>query len=60
MVGMQNFQDIFETRKRSIIRVFSNCMTAPLTHFQLMFHFGKPSGIQKYFQRLYKWKTGWK
>ena len=27
---MQNFQDIFETCKRSLIRVFSICMTVPL------------------------------
>ena len=27
---MQNFQDLFETRKRSFIRAFSICMTAPL------------------------------
>ena len=27
---MQNFQDAFETRKRSCISVFSICMTVPL------------------------------
>ena len=27
---MRNFQDTFETRKRSFISVFSICMTAPL------------------------------
>ena len=27
---MQNFQDTFETRKRSFISAFSICMTAPL------------------------------
>ena len=30
---MWNFQDTFETRKRSFIRVFSNCMAVPL-HLQ--------------------------
>ena len=29
-VGMRNFQDTFETRKRSFINVFSICMTVPL------------------------------
>ena len=33
---MQNFQDIFETRKPSFIRSFSICMTVPLT-FQKVF-----------------------
>ena len=28
---MQNFQNSFETRKRSFIRAFSICMTVPLT-----------------------------
>ena len=28
---MQNFQDTFETRKRSFIRAFSISMTVPLT-----------------------------
>ena len=27
---MQNFEDTFETRKRSSISVFSTCMTVPL------------------------------
>ena len=27
---MQNFQDVFETRKRSFINAFSICMTVPL------------------------------
>ena len=27
---MQNFQDTFETRKRSFISAFSVCMTVPL------------------------------
>ena len=27
---MQNFQDAFETRERSIISAFSICMTVPL------------------------------
>ena len=27
---MQNFQDIFKTRKRSFISAFSICMTVPL------------------------------
>ena len=30
MVGMRNYQDIFETRKRSFISTFSICMTVPL------------------------------
>ena len=30
MVGTQNFQDAFETRKRSFINAFSVCMTLPL------------------------------
>ena len=30
MVEMQNFQDIFETRKRLIISVFPICMIVPL------------------------------
>ena len=29
---MQNFYDIFETRKRSFISAFSICMTVPLNH----------------------------
>ena len=28
---MRNFQDIFETRKRSFISAFSICMTVPVT-----------------------------
>ena len=28
---MRNFQDTFKTRKRSFIRIFSICMTVPLT-----------------------------
>ena len=28
---MRNFQDIFETRKRSFITAFSICMTVPLS-----------------------------
>ena len=28
---MQNFQDAFETRKRSFISAFSICMTVPLS-----------------------------
>ena len=27
---MRNFQDVFETRKRSFITAFSICMTVPL------------------------------
>ena len=27
---MRNFQDTFETRKRSFISAYSNCMTVPL------------------------------
>ena len=27
---MQNFQDIFETRRRSFISIFSICMNVPL------------------------------
>ena len=30
---MQNFQDFFETRKRSLISAFSVCMTVPLKVF---------------------------
>ena len=35
-MGMQNFQDTFETHKRSFISAFSICMNVPLnigTHF---------------------------
>ena len=31
---MRNFQDNFETRKRSLISVFSFCMTVPLSHLR--------------------------
>ena len=31
IVGMRNFQDTFETRKRSFISAFSICMTVPLS-----------------------------
>ena len=31
---MRNFQDTFETRKRSFISAFAICMTVPLKHFQ--------------------------
>ena len=31
---MQNFQDTFETRKRSFISAFSICMTVPLNYFK--------------------------
>ena len=31
---MRNFQDTFETRKRSFISAFSICMTALLSRFQ--------------------------
>ena len=30
MVGIQNFNDTFDTRKRSFISAFSICMTIPL------------------------------
>ena len=30
MIGMRNFQDTFETRKRSIISAFYICITVPL------------------------------
>ena len=33
IVGMQNFQDIFETRWWSFISAFSICMTVPLSWF---------------------------
>ena len=33
IVGMQNFQDTFQTRKRSVISALSICMTVPLTTF---------------------------
>ena len=32
---MRNFQDTFETRKRSFISAFSICMTVPLTFINL-------------------------
>ena len=32
IVGMRNFQDSFETRKRSFISAFSICMTVPLSN----------------------------
>ena len=35
MLGMQNFQDTFETRKRSFISAFSICMTVPLIKFTI-------------------------
>ena len=31
MVGIRNFQDTFETPKRSLVSAFSICMTAPLS-----------------------------
>ena len=34
---MRSFQDIFETRKRSLISVFSICMTVPLTKITSLF-----------------------
>ena len=33
---MRNFQDTFETRKRSFINPFSFCMTVPLTYHLLL------------------------
>ena len=36
---MQNFQDTFETRKRSFISVFSICMTVPLSFYGTPFSF---------------------
>ena len=33
---MRNFQDTFETRKRSFISAFSNCMTVPLSMIQFL------------------------
>ena len=32
IVGIQNFQDIFEIHKRTFISAFSICMTIPLKH----------------------------
>ena len=32
MIGMQNFQDTFETLKRSFISAYSVCMTVPLKY----------------------------
>ena len=32
IVGIQNFQDIFEIHKRTFISAFSICMTVPLKH----------------------------
>ena len=34
MLGMRNFQDTFETRKRLFISAFSICMTVPLRKTQ--------------------------
>ena len=34
---MRNFQDTFETRKRSFISTFSICMTVPFKQAQLLF-----------------------
>ena len=34
---MRNFQDTFETRKRSFISGFSICMTVRLGNFQIIF-----------------------
>ena len=33
---MRNFQDTFETRKRSFISAFSICMTVPIKHVKLI------------------------
>ena len=38
MVGIRNFQDTFETGKRSFISAFSICMTAPLMSHFLDYH----------------------
>ena len=40
---MQNFQNPFETRKRSFISAFSICMTVPLNDD--IVHIDKPDGI---------------
>ena len=37
---MRNFQDIFETRKRSFISAFSICMTVPLKKWLM-----RPNGL---------------
>ena len=34
---MRNFQDTFDTRKRSFIRVFSICMAVPLKQFCVVY-----------------------
>ena len=49
---MQNFQDTFETRKRSFISAFSICMTVPLT---LVNYFCKNLSILKLYS-IYKTK----
>ena len=36
---MRNFQDTFETRKRSFSSAFSICMTLPLNNFLNLFTF---------------------
>ena len=51
MVGMRNFHDTFETRKRSFISAFSICMTVPSTQPKiskqfLILNFGKPHPIE--------------
>ena len=38
---MRNFQDTFETRKRSFVSAFSICMTVPLIQTSKMHEVGK-------------------
>ena len=56
---MRNFQDIFETRKRSFITAFSICMTVPLNPtFQWKKVQQKCSGAT--FYPIFQWKeVGW-
>ena len=43
---MPNFQDTFETRKRSFISDFSICMTVPLIEYNMRNIFLKKSWIK--------------
>ena len=46
IVEIRNFQDTFETRKRSFIRAFSICMTVPLNHQPAKYGSLQPCGTK--------------
>ena len=43
---MRNFQDTFETRKRSFISAFSICMAVPLSYREFQKYLFRPTELQ--------------